>query len=194
MYTDLTNIGWEPALAGTIVLIIGAISGWGIAATPTFPPVIVVRFWVDRVILPALRNRMWVFRTTVIFGNNATICALVILAGKLPSGAWVAVVLVGLAIGIAFRLLGESDVVNTPGDDSDAPPRADALVQIGLVLNLLEIPAIVITMGLSMGQLAKPNGLSSDSIWNIFAVWVMSLLLIAAAGESLWIGRQRFFR
>ncbi len=194
MYSELVNIGWQPYLVGTIVVIVGAISGWGIAATPMFPPVIMVRFWVEKVILPALRNRLWLFRTAVIFANNATICALVVLAGGIPGGAWLAIAIVGLTIGIGFRLISESDIVDSVEDDSKERPPADALVQIGLVLNLLEIPAIVITIGLSMGQLATPRDLSPDMIWSVFAVCIMPMLFIAASGESLWIGRQRYFR
>ncbi len=190
MFEDISMIGWLPALAGMAVLIVGAIAGWGMAVQPGFFPARLVQFWVERVIFPALRQPSWLLRSAVVFVNNGTVCSLVVLAGSVPGGAWAAIVLVGLAMGIAVRTLSMSDIIGSDTETGDLP-TTDLLVQIGLVLNLLELPAIVITLGLSMGQLASPNGLSEEQIWGVFLYWVVPLLAVSASGESLWIGRQR---
>ena len=71
--------------------------------------------------------------------------------------------------------------------------RVDSLARLGFVLNLVEVPAIVVAVGLSMGQLAAPNELSAPELWRIFGLLVLPVLVVAAGGESLWIGRVRPF-
>ena len=57
---------------------------------------------------------------------------------------------------------------------------------IGVALNLLEPPAIVLVIGLSLGRTAAP--LPAGVAWEMFVVWAVPLLLAAAAGEALWLG------
>ena len=197
MLTDVLGIGLRPTLAGVAVLIIAAVAGWGMAAHGGFIPVRAVRFWMERVILRALHHRRWSARAAIILCNNTAICALLVLAGGWPGGSWTAVTVVGLSMGIALRSLAGSP--EAPGlealqPDSDAPPKTDLLLWLGLLLNLIEVPAIIVTLGLSMGQLASPNDLSPDEMWGVFLILVTPALLVAAAGEALWIGRRQPFR
>ena len=197
MLTEVLGIGLRPTLAGVAVLVIAAVAGWGMAAQGRFILVRAVRFWVERVILRALNHRRWSARAAIIFCNNTAICTLLVLAGGWPGGSWIAVTIVGLSMGIALRSLTGSPEL--PGlealeSDYDTPPKADMLLWLGLLLNLIEVPAIIVTLGLSMGQLASPNNLSPDEIWGVFLNLVTPALLIAAAGEALWIGRRQPFR
>jgi hypothetical protein len=204
---DLASIGWRPTLIGIVVLVIGAIAGWGMAGDRAFAPARWLRWWLERIILPGLRQGSWLGRALMIFLNNAAICALLILAGGLPAGAWVAVVVVGLSLGAAMRMLtdprwdvsippelGEAEDPASEVSDDGAPPAGlDRVASLGVLLNLLELPAIAIALGLTMGRLAVPNNLVPTDIWRIYASWVAPLLVVAAAGESLWIGRRRPF-
>ncbi len=259
----LQEMGWRPVLTGLVVLVIAAVSGWGMAKDRAFAPVRAVRWWLARVILPNLRRGWW-GRTGFIFLNNASTCALLIVLGGLAWGAWIGIVVVGLAMGMSLRLLGEGDLPEvaslpttrsgnneganrdrptgpTPGpDDAEANGRSESLdriedpddpaapasaesrspkrdeaspatpaevgreggadtaeqhpidraVAVGMALNLLEVPAILITLGLSMGRGGATSGLLSGDVWTAYAVAVAPLLLIAAGGEALWLGRR----
>lgn len=206
MIEDLASIGWRPTLIGLVVLLIGTIAGWGMAADREFTPAHWLRWWLERIILPGLRQRSWLARLVVILLNNATICVLLIWAGGVPAGAWIGVVIVGLSLGAALRMLSDprwemADYAglsepadrSPPDPESGMPPAPDRLVALGVLLNLLELPAITIVLGLTMGRLAAPNHLAPADIWRIFACWVVPLLAIAAGGESLWLGRRRTF-
>ncbi len=56
---------------------------------------------------------------------------------------------------------------------------------------MIELPAIFLTLALSMGQLAIP--VAMPELWQIGGYWVIPMLAIAAAGEGLWMGRQGIF-
>jgi len=87
----------------------------------------------------------------------------------------------------------EDEVARPPALNAGPEIHIDLPAKIGFALNLVEIPAIVIVAGLSMGQLAAPNGLSMSAVWRIFAALVLPALALAAGGEALWIGRVRLF-
>ena len=57
------------------------------------------------------------------------------------------------------------------------------------MLNLLEPPAIIAAIGLSLGRSVVP--LSPGQAWEAFAAWIVPALLIAAGGEALWLGAER---
>ncbi|MCB9850290.1 MAG: hypothetical protein H6817_06255 [Phycisphaerales bacterium] len=200
MIDDLISIGWRPTLIGNGVMMIGAVAGWGMAGDPHFAPVHWLRLWMEHIILPGLRQKRWAARAAVIFLNNATICALLVGLAKWPAGAWVSIVIVGLSLGAAIRLLQTPgwefhDAADNPEPQSDdAPPAAlDRLVAVGLLLNLLEVPAITLALGLAMGRCVVPNHMLPAEVWRVYAFWVAPLLIIAASGESLWIGRRSPF-
>lgn len=188
MFAELARIGLRPTIAGVAVLGIGLLAGQGLAAHPEFVPVRAIRFWLSRVLIPGARHARFVVRFLTVFCNNACTSALLIAAGAFPGGAWVAVAAVSVSMGIAIRVLAAGDLPWPRGDEEAA---RDGWVRFGMLLNLLEAPAIVIVLGLSMGRLAAPNGLKTAEIWHIFATIVLPVLIIAAAGEALWLGRVR---
>jgi hypothetical protein len=196
---DLASIGWRATLVGVVVLIIATVAGWGMAADQTFAPAHWLRWWIARIILPGLRRESWLARFAVIFLNNASICALVIWAGGVRGGSWVAIVLVGLSLGTALRMLTDPrwgfPLPEEPpaAAEGQPPPAPDRVAAFAVLVNLLELPAIALTLGLSMGRRAVPNNLPAEDLWRIYASWVVTLLLIAAAGEALWLGRRRPF-
>lgn len=195
----LVGVGWRPVLSGSAVLIIAAIAGWGIAADANLAPVRWIARWVDRVIVPCLRAG-WLARTLAIFVNNAANCALMIAAGALPAGSWASVTVIGLAMGFAVRHLGrqEPSDPNTDSDgvrssDASASPYVNSPALLGLLLNLLELPAIALCVGLSIGQVASEPHLSMAVAWSLYVRLVLPALLIAACGESTWIGHLHPF-
>jgi hypothetical protein len=188
----LWSIGVRPMLAGAAVILAAAVAGWGISPDVDFPPVRFIRWWVEHAALRIIRHPSWVLRAVAIFVNNSAVCAVLVLAGGLPTGAWVGVTVAGLSLGIAMGLLSRGGG-GFPLGRAPVPPesRADLGVLVGVALNVLEIPAIVVAVGLAMGRLAAPNRLSGETVWMLFVSWVVPALAVAAGGESLWIGRQR---
>ncbi|HRX85121.1 MAG TPA: hypothetical protein P5572_08890 [Phycisphaerae bacterium] len=198
MLETLAGIGWRPIFFGTLVLVIAAVAGWGMAGDRGFAPAHWLHWWIGRIILPGLRHGSWFARLGVIFLNNASICALVIAAGSAPAGAWAAIVAVGLSLGSALRMLTDPRwefpiAVEPPRTEQGGPAAPDRVTAFAVLVNMLELPAIALTLGLAMGRRAVPNGLSADAVWLVYACWVVPLLLIAAGGEALWIGRRRPF-
>lgn len=191
MLDDILSIGWRPTLIGLVTLIVAAVAGSGMGADRSFVLTRWVRRYLESLILPVMRHRLWVVRSFFIFANNASICALVILAGRWPAGAWAAIVVVGLTMGTAIRVLGERATSQDAAVDDVHTEKPDALVSVGLWLNLLEVPAILATLGMSMGRLALPNGVSNEVLWRIYVLFVLPALLVAAGGEGLWIGRHK---
>lgn len=55
----------------------------------------------------------------------------------------------------------------------------------GLMLNLLEPPAIVLTLALALAWGSVP--LSAAEVWGIHVAVVLPLLALAAIGEGLWM-------
>lgn len=153
-------------------------------------PVRLVRRWIDRVVRPLVASRSWARRTGVIVLNNITICAALTAAGSLGPLAWLAVAGVGFSLGIGLRLLlAEPSFVE---ENAVSPPGGSRLVAgLGLALNLLEPPAILLAGGLALAQKALWPFLSATRAWCVFAWVVPPLLILAAAGESLWMGILR---
>ena len=189
----LTQIGLRPALAGAAVLIIGMIAGAKLAIYRDAPPIRLLRLWLDRVIARAVRSRSWLVRALTIFFNNSLVLSLMVLAGAAPYASWIAVLLVGISMGVALNLLLTSEMAAEMNDAEQAGRSLDKPAAIGLLLNLLEVPAVLAALGLCMGQHAAPNGMSIEAIWTVMVVWVLPALAIAAAGESTWIGRLQPF-
>ena len=72
--------------------------------------------------------------------------------------------------------------MSVPARDRQARRR----IRIGIALNMLEPPAIVVTLGLTLGLRTIP--LTCEQAWQTFGVWVVPALFVAAAGEALWLG------
>ncbi len=164
--------------------------GWQAASRAHWWPVRLVRRWIDRVVRPLVASRSWARRTGVIALNNITICAALTAAGSLGRLAWLAVAGVGFSLGIGLRLLlAEPSLVE---ENAVSLPGGSRLVAgLGLALNLLEPPAILLAGGLALAQKALWPFLSATRAWCVFAWVVPALLILAAAGESLWMGMLR---
>jgi hypothetical protein len=216
---------WKPGLVGLIVLVIGAIAGWGMAGTPNFVLTRVMRWWVLKVIVPLLKQPFWLMRAAAIFVNNSLTCVALVACGGVPAGAWIAITTVALAMGAALRVLVtefEIDVSDRSAPDDDVNGAdgydgqgvggksvegiekrndpiqpgltfSDPWMRVGLFLNLLEFPAIGLTLALSMMQHAVPITHSSGSQWPLAGLAILPLLAVAACGESLWMRRQQIF-
>ena len=122
--------------------------------------------------------------------NNLTVCAVMTAGGSLGPLAWLAVAGVGFSLGIALRLLlGENEL---PAEGAVSARGGSRLAAgLGLALNLLEPPAILLAGGLTLAQKALWPFLSAAWAWCVFLCVVAPLLVLAAAGESLWMGILR---
>ena len=61
----------------------------------------------------------------------------------------------------------------------------------GMGLNLLEPPAIAVALGLALSYSSAP--LTDTQLWQTFVFVVAPLMLVAAGGESLWMGASDAF-
>ncbi len=161
--------------------------GWSVGRYASLPPVWLIRSWVRHVVVPLVTCDSWGCRAAAIFINNTTICAVVVAAGAWAITGWLAVIVLGLSLGAGLRALGDP----SNGLTFDARAEMNKRIGVGFALNMLEPPAIVVAIGLSLGQSAMAAGLSWDRVWETFAVCVIPLLLAAAAGEALWLGAAR---
>ncbi len=182
---DVFVIVWPSMAVGTVLVIGAAWLGWVIGRLDSLVPVRVVAWWVTRVIVPLVRSRSWWRRAAVIFANNTSVLAAVLAVGFHRALSVTAVVGLGVSLGIGLRVLSsrtDAFCVTPKGRSVKARHR----ITIGVALNLLEPPAILITIGLSLGRTAV--SLPAGPAWETFAVWAVPLLLVAAAGEALWLG------
>lgn len=170
---------------GTFLLLVAAGAGWALARQPSLLPVRAVTWWVRHVVLPLITYRAWWRRAASIFVNNITILAALLAMGRWPVAPLLGVAAVGISLGIALRVM--SDLPSPPL--MVVPSRREAAkhrIRLGVALNLLEPPAIMLTVGLS---LARPvMSLPTSQVWETFALWVVPATLLAASGEALWLG------
>jgi hypothetical protein len=180
---------WQEALVGGAVILVAAVVGAWVGGARHHWTVRIVAWWLARVVGPLLESRAWSGRAARIAANNSLICAAVVCLGALGHVAWLAVVCVGMGLGIALRLMS-SAIPDTEdhAEDKPAMPRRPVLEAMGFVLNALEIPAIMLAAGLSLGQGAMSATLHLSSAMAIFGLVVVPLLVVSAAGEALWMG------
>lgn len=181
---------WPQSLIAGAVMLLAVGAGWLAARRTHWWPVRLVRRWVDRVVRPLIASRSWHRRTAVIALNNIAICAAMTAAGSVRPLAWLAVAGVGVSLGIGLRLLLADSAFL---DEHAISPRGGSrlVAGLGLALNLLEPPAILLAGGLTLAQKALWPFLSATRAWYAFAWVVAPLLVVAAAGESLWMGMLR---
>jgi len=172
-------------LIGVALMVLSATAGWIIARFRDFFPVRVVSWWLSRIVLPLLSARQWLKRMLIIFANNTLVLALLVALGTWHVGGRIGVILAGLSVGMALFLLGDH-LGDTRLGMEPLTRRAQRLVTVGVLLNLLEIGAIIITLGMAVG--AAELGLSRTAVWTVFGILVMPNLLVAAGGEALWLG------
>ena len=188
------------ALVGGAAIVVCVAIGWYAGRERQARFVRLVSWWLDHVVRPLLVKRSWFRRTVIIAANNSLVCVAVVVIGAVGNLSWLGVVFVGLGLGVALRLLLEGQP--TAHDDVDAGPGAQDekgpgdsmaghrlrwLATIGLALNLLEIPAIMFSAGLSLGQGSISSVLSLSDALAAFGSIVMPVLLVSAAGEALWM-------
>lgn len=176
-----------PALLGTALVVVGAAAGWAVGRLNAASPVRLVAWWVRRVALPLLTGRSWVGRFGTIFVNNTAVLATLVCLGAWRITALAGVAGLGLCLGIGMRILA-SETPAWGGLDSAADRRLQRRVRVGVALNLLEPPAIVLTCGLCLG---RPMLGSAQEAWETFALWVVPATALAAGGEAIWLGACR---
>ena len=182
--TCLTVFPQSIASGGLILIATGV--GWWLAADKGRWWVRYIRWWFDHVVKPLLATRSWGLRTFIIALNNSAVCCLLTLSGALGHIAWVAIAGVGLSLGTAFRMMVELAGTSVE-EPSDLSRTERTMVAAGMVLNLLEPPAIMLSGGLCLAQGALWEALPLDQVLRAFAWVVLPTLVIAAGGEALWM-------
>jgi len=176
---------WRYMLVGTCVTLVGIFVGWIVGTRDSFAPVRGIAWWVRHVVLPLIQARRWHKRAAMIFANNTLVLALLVALGIWRNVAVAAIALLGLNLGIALRVLDNEGIsLSRPYPTLDLATRRRMTA--GVLLNMLEPPAIVIALGLALAR----GGPSADHvlIWRTFAICVIPALALAAGGEALWLG------
>ncbi len=187
---DALGASWYRALLASGLLVFACCAGWGISQSNSLALVRLVRWWIGRVLWPLLCSRSWLARATTIYVNN-----MLILCGLLALGRWSWAViggtaLVGVVMGVAVRTLsGMSELSSV---EITGGGLGSWRLQWGMGLNLLEPPAIAIALGLALSR--EPESFSAAQTWGTFLVVVAPLMLVAAGGESLWMGESAAFQ
>ena len=171
-------------IGGAALLVMCGFAGWRLSLQPDVPLVRFTERWVARVVEPLVKARRWRTRAIGIFLNNTATLSLLLLCGRWPVTAALGVMGCGLFLGIALRLL--SDRSDWARRAEDEPVAVNWRMMLGLTLNLLEPPAILAAVGLTLGQ--SLMSVEFGEAWRAFGVVIAPLLLAAACGEALWIG------
>lgn len=191
MIADLPSLVrelWPSMLIGLAITVTGAVLGWHAGPYGSWPPVRFLRWWIERVIVPVLRSSSWLCRAGAIFINNSGVLACVVLLGFTYLTGLLGSAALGLSLGIALHILStQPEALVEPHEINT--PRARRRFALGMALNMLEPPAIVLALGLALGRSSVP--LPSGNVWRAFAVWIVPALLLAAGGEALWMGAVR---
>lgn len=177
---------WRESLAGGVVIVVCVAIGWRWARSGQGLLVGIVRWWLEHVLRPLVQSRGWSRRAATIAVNNALICAAVVSLGAAGHAAWLGVGGIGLGLGIALRLLLPT-LAPEPSTDEPRPEGRRALKAVGLALNVLEVPAIMLSAGLSLAQGPMSHNVSLADAWATFGLLVVPMLIISAAGEALWM-------
>lgn len=176
---------WPHMLIGMLWMILNIGIGLSLGRVRSFFLVRGVHWWMSHVMVPLLFKQFWWLRTITIFVNNMAILFGLILLGTWLYAALIGIGLVGLSMGIALRVLSDlPESFATPDDQMCESDRRR--FRTGMMLNLLEPPAIIVALGLSLGRTIAP--LSHIEISEIISCWIFPAMLLAACGEALWIG------
>ncbi len=183
---ELVSVLWAPVALGTALALMGTWAGWLMGRYRAFMPVRCVAWWLLTVVRPLVMCRSWSARAAFIFLNNIAILAMLMVLGAWPAAAIAGAAVLGISLGIALRVIGEATWDFSPPTAANHNGRRRRVFQVGIWLNALEPPAIALALGLSIARDTAP--LPSAAAWLVFAWWVVPPMLIAAAGEALWIG------
>lgn len=174
------------AAIGGVALVVCLGVGWWVAGRPIGWLVRGVSYWLDHVVRPVLAARSWARRAAIIAANNSLVCVLLVLLGLLGHAAWLGVAGVGLGLGTALRVAMDRGRVFFPEVELSGWQRV--AVGVGITLNMLEPPAILLAAGLSLGQGAVVDRFGLTTALQLYGRIGLPMLLIAAGGEALWLG------
>jgi len=174
------------ALLGGGVILFGVAFGFREGGLTERFHVRVLIWWMEHVLRPLLATRSWVLRAAGIALNNSVVCLAMVAAGMLGLVVWAVVAVVGFSLGIALRLL-ITGMGEYPDDDGGMTPGRRVLVTVGMGLNLLEVPAILLCSGLGLAQGALWQAISTPEAFGLFGWIALPVLAVAAAGEALWM-------
>ena len=125
--------------------------------------------------------RTWLRRVVIIGTNNILACAAIITAGYLSYMAWAIITGARSILGMVLRLMIT---------DSQSFPKFGATMNchwfaptIGVLLNMLEFPTIMLSAGLGFAQNAVSTRSFEASALRIFAMFVLPMLIVGAAGK-----------
>lgn len=144
-----------------------------------------IDWWLRHIVSRVLEGSGWGRRAALISANNATVCGLLVLSGSAGNLAWMATAGLGLGLGGALRLLLPR--INLAPPPPDSSPLRRSLYGVGLVVNMLEVPAILLSAGLSLSQSAWSEKLAGGDALQAYLLIVAPLLVVSAMGEALWI-------
>ena len=174
-------------LLGSGLILAAVALGWWEGRRCERWPARMVSWWLRHVVRPLLAGCSWIRRTITIVANNALICFVMVTLGAVQPVAWLAVAAVGLGLGIALRLMLLSPP--EPAAEIERPTRwRRVTAAVGVGLNLLEVPAIALSAGLCLAQKALSPAIEGEEARRVFGTIVLPMLVIAAAGEALWMG------
>lgn len=179
----VSQLSYE-ALTATVVLLMGTMLGYKFAVVPGNPFRLLARVWFAVVAGPLLHARTWFTRTRIIAANNSLSCLLLVVAGTGAGqiGGWLALALVGGGLGTGLRGLRAVPMAVAPPS-----PETRRFYIAGLLMNLLEIPAIILCAAIGLAGGALTSELTLQEGLGLFAWIAFPLLLVAAAGEGLWM-------
>ncbi len=177
---------WPDVLLGAGLTLVATWFGWRLGRRRSFLPVKAIGWWVVGVVLPLLRCASWLRRMMLIFLNNGAILAAIVAVGGYRYGGIVGAGTLGVSLGIALRMIADASPSLGGRVGASAGPDSRWRVRIGLALNMLEPPAILVAVGLSMARGSLK--VTTEQAWLAFAVFVLPALQFAAAGEALWLG------
>jgi len=184
---------WRDALIGGATVVAFVLIGWRAGRADHRWLIHPVRWWLVRVLGPVLGSGTWLRRSALIAANNSAICLVLVLLGWLGHLAWLGVAGMGLSLGIALRFIG-ADVMAYGGDEPTPMRNHRVLRAIGMMLNLLEVPAVILCIGLSLAQGALSSSLTLSSALAAFCYLALPLLAISAVGEATWMEFDRDIR
>jgi len=188
---------WTESLIGGAVIVVCVFVGWRAGYGRDSRLVRAVKWWLDHVVYYVVTSRSWLKRMLIIAANNSFICCCVVLIGCIDYVAWLGVVSVGFCLGIALHLMiagrraeldGEGMSEGEVEEDKSGVSHISIPSMLGMLLNLLEVPAIMLSAGLALAQGTLSSQLDLTDALSGFVCIVLPLLILAAGGESLWMG------
>lgn len=180
------SLVWRESVMGGAAMAVFVLIGWRAGRDDDGWLVQAVRWWLIHVLGLVLGSSSWLRRSLLIAVNNAAICFVVVLLGSLGHLAWLGIAGVGLGLGVALMMMSANVEIR---DDTEPTLRWNRRVlrATGMVLNLLEVPAVILCAGLSLAQGALSSSLSLSGALTAFCYVVLPLLVVSAAGEALWM-------